>query len=592
MQGSLPPRSRRMSLVLSLALGSACIPVPPADPASTRVPRDDGDGIVMRPRAPGSIYAVGEIRGFELRQSGQRIGGSWGRYLGKDAAGLHQFETRIELTFPGRAPARSDGALWLDDRGQLVRGFERSSASELQFRRDGDRLLITDGEREDEVTYAPQRQATAFMAHSAILHAELMFALRGLPSREPSWRLLSLSGGAPVEWSARVVESADDGNLVELQTSLGETITLVDGRIARIEVEATELEIVAEATPAWPSWTVEAPRTLTWSKPVDARFEVRPLELPGKPDEPLLAGELLLPTERAAPLPAVLMLSATGQEDRYGFAGPPPVDLGSHELGDALAQAGIAVLRFDDRGRGQSEPGPRGFLAQVDDARRALGTLLVQPEIDPDRVVVVGHGEGGLRALVLASERADDVHAVALLATPGRPYEQVLRAQAAARVEQLPPDVREQVRQQQRTMLDDLVSGRAVPEELAPQAQWLREVFAVDPAGLLARLRVPVLVAQGGKDFEVDPVADAGALERAGKRRGKLSVRRYPELDHLFKPEPGLSSPERYLIERRVDTTFITDVIAWVDRVTRTGERGRKSQAAGRTARSSDGASK
>jgi pimeloyl-ACP methyl ester carboxylesterase len=419
-----------------------------------------------------------------------------------------------------------------------------------------------------------------------------MFALRGLPSREPSWRLLSLSGGAPVQWSATVLESADDGNLVKLRTSLGEIITLVDGRIARIEVEATELEIVAQPDASWPSWTVEGPRTLTWTKPADADFEVRPLELPGKPGEPRLLGELLLPPPRDAPLPAVLMLSATGQEDRYGFAGPPPVDLGSHELGDALAQAGFAVLRFDDRGRGESEPGPRGFLAQVDDARRALGTLLVQPEIDPDRVVVLGHGEGGLRALVLASERAADVHAVALLATPGRPYEQVLRAQAAARVEQLPPDVREQVRQQQRTMIDDLVSGRAVPEELAPQAQWLREVFAVDPAGLVARLRVPVLVAQGGKDFEIDPVADAGALERAGKRRGKLSVRRYPGLDHLFKPEPGLSSPERYLVERRVDTTFITDVIAWVDRVTRTTGRGRKPQAAGSHARSSDGASK
>jgi pimeloyl-ACP methyl ester carboxylesterase len=241
----------------------------------------------------------------------------------------------------------------------------------------------------------------------------------------------------------------------------------------------------------------------------------------------------------------------------------------ARDLGRALAEAGLVVLRFDERGRGKSEAGPLGFLAQVSDARRALATLLVQPEVDPDRIVVIGHGEGGLRALVLASERRQDVHAVALLATPGRPYEQILRAQAEGPLARLPPETREQARAQQKQMIDDLVSGKRTPPELEPQAQWLREIFAVRPAELVARLRVPLLLAQGGKDFEVDPSADAEALARAARRaKVKHELERYPRLDHLFKVEPDVSGPERYLVDRRVDAEFIADVVAWAKSVT------------------------
>jgi pimeloyl-ACP methyl ester carboxylesterase len=131
--------------------------------------------------------------------------------------------------------------------------------------------------------------------------------------------------------------------------------------------------------------------------------------------------------------------------------------------------------------------------------------------------------------------------------------------------------VRDAARTQQSTMIDDLVQGRAVPPELAPQAKWLREVFAARPGELLAKLRIPVLLAQGGKDFEVDPKADVAVLVKAGRKgRVKLDVRRYPELDHLFKVEPGESAPARYTIDRRVDTTFITDLVSWTTSAIRT----------------------
>ncbi|HET6584697.1 MAG TPA: alpha/beta fold hydrolase, partial [Nannocystaceae bacterium] len=285
--------------------------------------------------------------------------------------------------------------------------------------------------------------------------------------------------------------------------------------------------------------------------------------------------ELVLPKSRAAtPLPAVLFLSATGQEDRHGFAGPPVVDLGSHEITDALAAAGFAVLRYDERGRGASEAviatSQPGFLDQLGDAKRALATLMVQSEVDPDRVIVVGHGEGGLRALLLASERPKDVHAIALLGTPGRPYEQVLREQARERLVDVPPEMRSHVESEQKRMIDELVRGNP-PPELRPQAKWLAEIFAVRPAELAGRVRVPLFIAQGEKDFEVDPVADSTALVRAAKRgKTKVELHRYAQLDHLFKPESETSSPARYLVpDRRVDPAFLADLVAWARAITK-----------------------
>ncbi|MBC8070416.1 MAG: alpha/beta fold hydrolase, partial [Deltaproteobacteria bacterium] len=546
---------------------AGCLPTPPIEGVDAEADESKAR-TVLAARAPGELYAKGEVRGFTMRQGGQRIGSSWGRYVGATPSGGHLFETRIELELPSRAPVRSAGELELDARGHVVRGFERSDAAELSFVRDGDVLRFSDGERTDEIAYAPDQVDTAVMAHSAILHAELMLGLHAITTGELGWRLVSLSGRAPIEWSARVLDSTDDGARVRLQTSLGEIVTLEEGRIASIEVLDSQLQITAEPKPVWPSFVIAGPRKLGYALPNDARFGLRELELPGKIGEPALAGELLIPRAQDGPGPAVLFVSATGMEDRHGFAGPPAVDLGSHEITDALANAGLVVLRFDERGRGKSEPGALGFLAQVEDAKRALATLSVQPEVDPDRILVIGHGEGGLRALVLASERVRDVHAVALLGTPGRPYEEILRAQADGQLARLPPETREQARTQQKQMIDDLVGGKRTPPELEPQAQWLREIFAVRPAELVARLKVPLLLAQGGKDFEVDPTADPEALQRAAKRaKVKHELRRYPGLDHLFKPEPQTSSPDRYMVDRRVDPSFIADLVAWALRV-------------------------
>jgi pimeloyl-ACP methyl ester carboxylesterase len=566
--------SRASFVVSALLLGAGCLSVPTAgDSAKPTSEQDVGaTTVAWVARGPGELYGRGEVRAFEMKQGGEPLGTSWGRYVGPEPGEPkhHRFETRIELEIPGRR-VRSTGRIVLDERGHLVRGFERSEAAELLFERKGDTIVLELGDKSssDELTYAPDRDDTAVMAYAAILHEELMLALRDLPVGEVAWRLVSLSGSPPQAWTGQVsIIDKREPVTARIETSLGETITFRGGRISALSAKGSDLEIRELPSPKWPAWTIEGPRRLSYELPQDATFSLRELELPGASGEPVLWGEVTIP-EGSGPFPGVVFLSTSGQEDRYGFAGPPPVDLGSHEITDALAAAGFVVMRFDERGRGKSERGPVSFDGQVEDARRAYRTLLVQPEVDPDRIVLVGHGEGGLRALAVAAGRGPTIRGIALLATPGRAYREIFMHQARATLSRLPPTLRKDALEQQEAMLEAIARGEEAPPELGDQAQWIREIMAIKPESLVAQFEGSLFIAQGGKDFEVDPAADSAALVGAARRKNKpYRVQRYPALDHLFKLELEQSSPARYLEgERAVDEAFLADLVSWAREV-------------------------
>ncbi len=548
-----------------LALAPACLKIPTESetPASHRTAGTREQLVVWPGKTVPELYTPGEARSFDILRSGEKVGTSFGRYDGPlaEQPSLHRFTTRIEFTPPGQPPVRTAGEIVVDTMGALVRGFERSPALELRFERQGETLVFTSGREREELTY---RSDTAYMAFWTILHEELNLGLRPLQTGEISWRQVSLSGSLPTEWSADVRSDPDRPGAAIIDTNLGERIEWRDGRITRIAIDAETVEIVPSKA-AFPEWTVLPPVRLDYVPDPDASFTIIPVELPGRPGQPKLQGEILVPKGAKKPRPGLLWLSSNGLQDRHGFAGPPPVDLGSHEITDALARAGMVVLRFDERGQGESEDGERTYLAQVEDARRALRTLLVQESVDPDRVAVIGHGEGGWRALQLASE-GRGLAAVAVLASPGRPYEQLLREKSEVLREQLPPEMRADAKEEQERIFTALKTGGAVPPELMGQAPWIREIMRVDPSKLVAKLKCPMWVAQGGQDFEVNPDKDPKALVAAAKKhRVKVSLEQFPTLDHLFKPEPGKSSPERYLVPgRAVDPAFVDRLSGWL----------------------------
>ncbi len=226
-----------------------------------------------------------------------------------------------------------------------------------------------------------------------------------------------------------------------------------------------------------------------------------------------LAGTLLVPD---APRAVALLIAGSGPTDRDGnVQGLPGKSNSLRYLAEALAEAGIASLRFDKRliggsaTRSISEADVR-FETFVDDAAQWLAYL--ETRLDLPRFVV-GHSEGALIGLLAA--RGQDVAGVACLAGPGRRASDVIVEQANARM----PVV---MAQQIEAIVASLLDGEVVPDTpreldalFRPSVQpYLISWFRYDPAEVMREISVPTLLVYGTTDLQV-PVSDGDYLKQA-----------------------------------------------------------------------------
>ena len=142
-----------------------------------------------------------------------------------------------------------------------------------------------------------------------------------------------------------------------------------------------------------------------------------------------LAGTLLAP-EDADHRPAVLMLPGSGETDRDDNAPRLAIDA-FPQIATSLASIGFASLRYDKRGIGRSQGNywKTGFHDHVVDATAALSWLCTQPEVDSERIYVLGHSEGSLLAIRLAAQGAP-MAGIILLAGSAQTGEQTMIWQA------------------------------------------------------------------------------------------------------------------------------------------------------------------
>ncbi|MCC6660977.1 MAG: alpha/beta fold hydrolase [Phycisphaerales bacterium] len=260
-----------------------------------------------------------------------------------------------------------------------------------------------------------------------------------------------------------------------------------------------------------------------------------------------LHGTLLLPerTLGAAPagVGAVLLLPGSGPTDRNGNQPPGFVTNLLSQIADRLAAEGIATLRFDKRAAHvYAAQWPKGadqigeFFSYdnfVGDATAAYLFLRGGEGVDAVRVAILGHSEGGLFALQIGSDLAatgDRPAGLILAGTPGRTLDEVVREQIRALLEKQTTD--QSVRDTYMAHLERGIAAaknrapvpRDMPPGLAPlfnpsAQKLLYSCFTIDPAGLAARVRGPVLVLQGERDSQVSAERDAPRLVEALKKR-------------------------------------------------------------------------
>jgi pimeloyl-ACP methyl ester carboxylesterase len=279
-----------------------------------------------------------------------------------------------------------------------------------------------------------------------------------------------------------------------------------------------------------------------------------------------LTGALTLPPGKG-PFPVVLLLSGSGPQDRNEtVAGHRPFLV----LADYLTRGGIAVLRTDDRGVGNSGGDLRAATLEdfASDALAGIEFLKQHKEIDSRRIGLIGHSEGGQTA-ALAASRSSDVAFVVLLATPALPGEQILFRQAELIAEAMgaPHEAVDQNRQMQervfaivkqekdpaviekkiRALVDptlaqlDASQRKAAEAAMAGQiamarSAWFRFLLTYDPAATLAKVRQPVLATTGELDLQAPPDDSLPVIEKTLKAAGNKDVQvvKLPGLNHLF----------------------------------------------------------
>jgi hypothetical protein len=296
-----------------------------------------------------------------------------------------------------------------------------------------------------------------------------------------------------------------------------------------------------------------------YSAPPDAPYTAEDVRVQASPTHSL-AGTLTLPTDQAAPHPAVVVVTGSGPQERDGTY------LGSYrpfrQIADALSRHGIAVLRLDDRGVGQSTG--RFTLANsadfADDVRAALAFLRERPDIDASRLGLLGESEGGLVASMVAATDPT-LRALVLLGTPSRKGRDLIDSQVRYQLEH---DVT--VEPAQRDSIAAAIEAKN--ERLAQVLPWLRFILDYDPIPTATRVPTPVLILQGGTDRQVsaNQAHELGVAFRAGGNRD-VTVRVFPHLNHLFlEDEDG--DPEKYaaLSSKVLLPTVLGEITTWVGR--------------------------
>lgn len=312
-----------------------------------------------------------------------------------------------------------------------------------------------------------------------------------------------------------------------------------------------------------------------------------------------LAGTLTLPSKEGV-FPAVILISGSGPQNRNEeLAGHKPFLV----LSDYLTKKGFAVLRYDDRGTALSQ-GDFKNATSVDlatDVESAVAYLKTRKEIDPKKIGLIGHSEGGLLAPLVAV-KSKDIACIVMLGGPGIPGDKILLIQQrliaeasgtseeeikwtesinrrifdivkkSSDTETLKKDLRSSL-EKKLSESPNLKSPNRISDDAFINVQidtyatpWMQYFIKYNPASTLEKVKIPVLALNGETDLQITSKENLKAIKKAlRKARNKnVRIKELPGLNHLFQ-ESDTGAPQEYQrIEQTYSPIVLKEVSDWL----------------------------
>lgn len=316
-------------------------------------------------------------------------------------------------------------------------------------------------------------------------------------------------------------------------------------------------------------------------------------------DTVTLAGTLTIP-EGEGPFPAVVMVTGSGSQNRNEeLMGHKPFLV----IADYLTRNGIAVLRYDDRGVGKSTGtfSKATTLDFANDANAAVAFLKTSKSINPTKIGIIGHSEGGLITVIDAVRNRDVAFIVSLAGTALRGDEILMRqAELLSRAQKVvETDIAEGAKAN-RTVYDIILNEKDVAKmrtnitnilkgEIGKQAEtknlpkadaekmveaqvkqitspWFINFIRYNPQGDLAKLKKPMLYLVGEKDYQVPAEPNVAALKtiiEKGKKKN-ITINVIPGANHLFQQCKECTVAEYGTLEETFSTKALQLMAEWI----------------------------
>jgi len=287
-----------------------------------------------------------------------------------------------------------------------------------------------------------------------------------------------------------------------------------------------------------------------------------------------LPGTLAMPTAGRRPCPAVVLVHGSGPNDRDETVG---ANKPFRDLALGLAARGIGVLRYEKRTKQYADKFKTEGLGQftiqqecTDDALTAVARLRATDGVDPKRIFVLGHSLGGMAAPRIGQADPQIAGVILLAGCLSRPLEDIMVEQARYVL-----SLKAEPSEEDKAWLAEIESAAAKVKKLTaadassstlllggPPAYWL-DLRRHDPLTIAESLKQPLLILQGGRDYQAPPVDFERWMEQLAGR-SNVTFKLYPKLNHLFIAGEGKSTPDEYAKPGHVDERVVADIAEWV----------------------------